>query len=242
MKKFFLLFVFFVVIATGSIFAQSAKSVIRSKYVGPDGLTFYDKPVIQTNLTFRNSSGAYFEIWLSTGFNNEFVNGDYDDEIDYTLGWQSRISRLYLDVAVTYFDQIRLFYGPYNDVIMGSISLEYPILVNLSHIAPYAKYTPYIVPDNKTEFSGGSLYSIGVKGNACLVKKVKLLPSLQLTYDNGAFGVSPGSFVSVSTLLNYEISKRATWNVIEFVGYLPIGNRPNMVNEFTFGTGFSYNF
>ncbi len=246
MKKSILLF-FFVAITTLTTFSQDfsvvAGSMYRSHYVGPDGLTFYSKPVIQSNVTLTHKSGIYFDLWTSTGLNTNW-SSDWDDEFDYTIGWTGNLSKqIHMATSLTYFDDFDIFRGPFNDVLMGKVSLDMTKEISKSFsLNPFIEYSTYLIPDKKTPFGGGSIYGIGTNSKIAITKVLTATPSGKISYDNGAFDVGPGLFVNLYGTLSLELSDHATWNVAEITAFFPVGTRDLVKNEFVFGTGLAFSF
>ncbi len=221
-------------------FSLNGQTIIRSKYVGPDGLQFYGDPVSQSNVTLSHKSGLFFDLWYSTGFNSKFSN-DWDDEIDYTIGWSGKISKFTLNSSLSYFDNFKNFNFTYNDVVRGNIHLGYPKQIKpWLKVMPYVDYITFVIPNKSTPFDGGNLYSIGFDNEVVFTEKVKVTPQIQFTWDDGAFGVKPGALLKLSSNLNWTLSKHFVWNVLEATFYSP-SNKREMKNEFVLGTGLSWN-
>ncbi len=221
-------------------FTLNGQTIIRSKYVGPDGLQFYGDPVSQSNITLNHKSGFYFDLWYSTGFNSQFSN-DWDDEIDYTIGWNGKISQFSLNSSLSYFDNFKNFSFTYNDVIKGNIHLGYPKQINSwIKVTPYVDYSTFMIPNKNTPFVGGNFYSIGLDNEIIITDKIKATPLIQVTWDDGAFGVKAGHLLKLSSNLNWTISKHFVWNLIEATFYSP-SNKREMKNELVLGTGISWN-
>lgn len=222
-----------------TIFSLNGQSVVRSKYVGPDGLQFYGDPVLQSNITLNHKSGLFFDLWYSTGFNSQFSN-DWDDEIDYTLGWSGKVYKFGLNSSLSYFDNFKNFNFTYNDVVKGNIHLSYPRQIKpWLKVMPYLDYIFYIIPNQKTPFNGGNLCSIGLDNEIAITEKIKTTPLIQFTWDDGAFETKPGTMLKLSSNLNWTLSKHFVWNIIETTFYSPAHKR-EMKNEFVLGTGLSW--
>jgi len=242
---FLIMFTCFVALNTNAqdstaIFSLNGQSIVRSKYVGPDGLQFYGDPVLQSSVTVNHKSGLFFDLWYSTGFNSQFSN-DWDDEIDYTLGWSGEVSNFELGSSLSYFDNFKNLNFTYNDVVKGNVHLGYPKQIKpWLRFVPYLDYVTFIVPNKRTPFVGGNLYSIGSGSEIILTNKMKIAPLIQFTWDDGAFGVRSGHFIKLSSNLNWTLSKHFIWNVLEATFYSP-SNRREMKKEFVLGTGLSWN-
>ncbi len=246
MKK---LFVFLMIVTcfvtlkaqdSANVFNINGQNVIRSKYVGPDGLQFYGDPVLQSSITLNHKSGLFFDLWYSTGFNSKFSN-DWDDEIDYTFGWNGKISQFMLSSSLSYFDNFKNFNFTYNDVVKGNIHLGYPKQIKpWLKVVPYLDYSTFIIPNKNTPFVGGNLYSIGIDNEIIITEKIKVTPLVQFTFDDGAFGAKSGTLLKLSSNLNWTLSKHFVWNVVEVTFYSP-SNKREMKNEIVLGTGLSWN-
>jgi hypothetical protein len=243
MKNFIAFFVIVTCISV-TVYAQNfsldGQTIIRSKYVGPDGLQFYENPVIQSNITLKHKSGLFFDLWHSTGFNSDWST-DWDDEIDYTIGWKGKISPLSLNVLLSYFDNFKNWDFTYNDVIKGNINLGYPKQIyHWLKISPFIDYTTFIIPNKSTPFGGGNLYSFGFDNEINITEKIKVTPLIKFIWDDGAFDVKAGSLIKLSSSLKLTLSEHITANVIE-VAYYSLFKKREMKNEFVIGTGISWN-
>ena len=61
----------------------SLSTKVLPKYVNGDGVIFYDKPVVWTNLFIGSSNGLYVDLWDSKGFSGQ----NYGNEIDLDGGY-----------------------------------------------------------------------------------------------------------------------------------------------------------
>lgn len=222
-------------------FSFSSNLFVRSKYVGPSGLVFYPDPVTQGSFTIIHKSGFFFDLWGSTGFNRDWSK-DWDDEIDYTLGYNGELEYLNLSISVSYFDDFPVGRFAYNDVIMTNLRIDDRKKINcFFYLTPFFKYNNYIIPDKKTPFKGGNLFSVGVDSDYILLHRVKLNSSLQTLFDDGAFGSKAGLLLKGASALELLLSKKASWNMISIEAYVPIGNR-GFDHQFVFSSGLSFNF
>lgn len=242
MKKSVLLFSFSVLVIC-TVMAQdfnlSGQKVLRSKYVGPDGLTFYDKPVIQGNITLDHKSGFFVDLWISSGLNTNWST-DWDDEMDYTLGWSGKIKPIQISTSISYFDDINIWQFSYNDVIKSEVRIDLPKKINKwLEVIYFVDYANYFIPDKKTPFNGGNIYSLGIDNEIIISEKIKITPSVQFSYDDGAFEVKPGCFIKMSSNLNLTLTKHFVWNIVEATFYGPLGER-EMKNQLILGTGLSW--
>jgi len=245
MKK-LVAFLFFVMVSCITVtvnaqdFSLNGQTMVRSKYVGPDGLQFYGDPVIQSNFTLNHKSGLFFDLWISSGFNTKFSN-DWDDEIDYTLGWSGKISSFLLNSSLSYFDDFDNFNFTYNDVGKGNIHLGYPKQIKpWLKVVPYVDYITFIIPNKNTPFNGGNMYSVGFDNEIIITEKIKVTPLIQFSLDDGALGVKAGSLLKLASNLNWTLSKHFVWNVVEATFYSP-SNKRGMKDELVLGAGLSWN-
>jgi hypothetical protein len=96
MKKFMIFLMLAMCLANFALaqkFNLSAQTTVRSKYVGPEGLSFYPNPVLQTGVTLELKSGLFFDVWDSVGFDGKWSK-NWDDEVDYTVGWNGKIEQI----------------------------------------------------------------------------------------------------------------------------------------------------
>lgn len=244
MKKCIVLLIL-VILSSSNSFSQDitvkAKSMLRSKYIGPDGIVFYDKPVSQSDVMISHKSGFYANIWISSGLNTSWST-DWDDEADYTLGWNHNLGKFNLDASLSYFDNFKVFSCAYNDVLKSNITIAMKRTLNkYLSFSPFAEYTNYYIVDNKTPFGGGNMVGIGT-GLEYEVTKVLFLSTVAKgIYDSGAFDVDNGMFVNIASELNLELGSTVTWKVIEAALYLPLKGR-EAPNSLALGTGLIFEF
>lgn len=245
MKKilfFVILFVLGVNFVNAQSFELSGQNIIRSKYVGPhDGVIFYDKPVNQGSVTLCHTrTGLFFDLWYSTGFNLD--PQDWDDEIDYTLGWVGKILEFNLYMSLSYFDNHGVFNMPFNDVIhfFGKINFPELKITDNSDISPFISYSKFWIPDKSTPFNGGEIKSIGFDGSINFSKKINGKISPLFAWDSGTFGVRKGWLFKLSPNINWKLNNHLTWNVMEYNLYIPLKTSPiarDLPNQQVWGSG-----
>ncbi len=230
--------------ATAQDFTVKGQTVVRSQYVGfDDGLVFYPDAVMQGNITLAHRSGLFLDLWYSSGFNTAWST-NWDDEIDYTLGWNGKINGdLDLSISATYFDNYGVGDLLYNDVVKGFVRIGLPTSkINESFsLTPFASWTGYFIPDDKTPFEGGNVFALGLDSELAIACWLKVASTTVIGWDDGCFGVKPGSIFRHTSTVNVQISEHVTWNALEATIYVPLGNR-NMRNEVVLGTGLSWSF
>jgi hypothetical protein len=228
---------------TAEDFTVKGQTVVRSQYVGFDnGLVFYPDGVIQGNITLAHKSGLFLDLCYSSGFNTDWST-NWDDELDYTLGWNGKVKNLDLTMSLTYFDNYSVGRMPYNDVIKSFFRLGFPTkkVNEYFSLTPFGSYTGYFIPDNNTPFEGGNVFALGFDSEVTLTSRLKIASSTSIGWDDGGFGVKTGSIFKHSSTVNVQVSKHFTWNILEASVYVPLGNR-NMKNEVVWGTGLSWSF
>lgn len=223
-------------------FTVKGQTIVRSRYVGfDDGLLLYPKGVLQGNLTLAHKkSGLFAELWYSSGFNTDWSQS-WDDELDYTVGWGGKVKNLDLILSLTYFDNHNIGTLPFNDVIKGFVRLGFSAtkINECFSITPFGSYTGYFIPDNETPFEGGNIFALGVDSELTLAPWLKVASTTAISWNDGAFGVRPGTSFRHTSTLNIPLSKNWIWNALETSFYVPLGNR-NMKNEVVLGTGLSW--
>src|SRR5687768_13100000 len=87
----------------------STSSRVLTSYV-VDGTVFYDRPVIQNDLTVTWENGLSLNLWHSSDFEDGFgsFSNTGADEIDYTLGYTRQVCGFELGVSVAYYDLVDL--------------------------------------------------------------------------------------------------------------------------------------
>jgi hypothetical protein len=247
MKKlmvFFLLCLFGLSPILAQNFQLEIQSLVRSKYVGPNGATYYKDPVIQSYVNLQHKSGIFAEVWISKGIENSWSK-NYGDEIDYTLGWNGMISIFKLFASVSYFDNFKIFDGPSNDVIRGTGRIDFSKqITGWYKITPYLSCLSYWIPgkgkDNPLYGGRGTLYSVGVDNEIALSKMFTATYQLQLTRDDGLLGEKPGYLFRFLPTLSCTLSKHFDLYV-ETMVYCPSAKRV-MTKKETFGGGVVWRF
>ena len=245
MKKlfFFIVLSFGINLVNAQNFELTGQNMIRSKYVGPhDGVIFYNKPVNQGNVTlFHIKTGLFVDLWYSTGFNLDPQN--WDDEIDYSIGWRGEILEFNLYMSLTYFDNHTIFDFPFNDVIhfYGKISVPKLEITNNSSISPFVSYSKFWIPDKNTPFNGGEIKSIGFDGNINFSKKINGGISPLFAWDSGTFGVEKGWLFKLGSNVDWQLNNHLTWNILEYnLYYIPLKTssiRRGLPNQHVWGSG-----
>ena len=225
-------------------FSFRAQSMVRSKYIGPDdGLLFYGDPVVHSNVTLtHNPTGLFLDVWHSTGFNTN-LSGDWDDEVDVTLGLNKTFGKASFTFALAYYDDFDLGHGPVNDVVKAGVRIAYEPqkVTSWLTVTLFASYTGFFIPDSATTFDGGTVLALGVDTEVKLTERWSIASCSALAWDDGAFGVKPGLLFRHTSTLNLLLNKHVTWNLIEATAYVPLGDR-NMPNHLVWGTGLTVSF
>ncbi|MDQ5950652.1 MAG: hypothetical protein QG585_594 [Patescibacteria group bacterium] len=234
---------FFSYTASAQDFTVKAQTIVRSQYVGfDDGLGLYPDPVVQGNVSLTHESGVFIDLWYSSGFNSRWAT-DWDDELDYTVGWSEKVWSLDLTTSLSYFDNFSVGQVPYNDVIKWGVLLDFPKKEPFCwlSVTPFMSYSLYVIPDGNTPFEGGNVFALGAKTEVVLTEKTRLTSSTSIGFDDGCFGVKEGFILKHSSSLNRTLSPKLTWHILEATGYFPLGNR-DMPSQMVWGSGFSWTF
>ena len=152
-----------------------------SQYISSmSGATAYDKSDFQESFTLSlEPVGLYFSAWDAYSPNGSF-NGDFGDEIDYTLGIKRQLKGFTFNAGYA-------FYNMYNlKNVKGDL---HGIFLNTQFPKVYG-ITPFLnlekdIPDNIGE--GGFLYRAGL-GYTINIAKQPLDMNFSLAGHDGAYG------------------------------------------------------
>lgn len=192
----------------------------NSEYVSPFGKLVYNKPVVQSEATvWIKSSGIpgkfYLDFWNSTSFDT--WNSNPGDEIDYTAGWKGELWKgIGLNLWATYLDFLPVGTMPENgDQIRFFTELSQEFRIKSSSLFGNDKTKSVIVPfvcfevprglNGYEDPNGFRVYS-GVKGNWEFIPCWSVLQKINLILDDGATGLSPGTFFDYKVCLNWRVS------------------------------------
>jgi hypothetical protein len=186
---FFGIFLLSISLARASDVTTSATTKVLSQYVGTTGVVYYDRPVLQSDIFVLLPRGFYFDIWWSTGFDDNF-SGNFDDELNWTLGWSRQLpAHLTLDLGIVYYDTYELFDspGPVGDTLQPYLQISRGFNIGHAHsFIPFVRLE-YQSPLKKGMSSG--LYTqIGVGHTWSITNMLSLGHELRLLHDSGAFG------------------------------------------------------
>jgi len=165
-----------------------------SQYVGPFGATFYDKGVVQADVSLAHSSGLHLTVWGSISADGGW-NSDFGDEVDLIVGFTKVLGPIEVDLGGAYYDVLKV----------GSFDGEDIYAATLNVCAPevFLGLTPFAVVEVDFPYDKGGLqYQAGLKRSIGGIFEVGVLANGH----NGAFGVEPELISSVRTSLTATIT------------------------------------
>ena len=115
-----------------------------SKYVTPGGLVLHDKPVVQSDVSFTHqATGLYAGFWHSAGLDDDDLQSNSGDEMDWYLGWSRKTDMVDFDVSLTYIDNVD-FFESRKDVLRPRAKLSKSFKLGDSHVlTPYFGVTDF---------------------------------------------------------------------------------------------------
>ena len=199
-KKLSMMFVvLFALSFPAAVMAQEEEPVVfvfttkaLNMYMGTDGAPFYDGPVSQSDLFVLFPNGIYVDVWGSVGLDNFNPWNGFDDEVDVTFGWQTKVKGVSLDVGMSYFAivdggaDLKDLFNPY--VGFSWAAFEEKSRFNL---APYLKFEHYRPWSGDAlhqgwQNRGGSDWSFKVNDWLSISSRTGIF------YDTGCFGFDRG--------------------------------------------------
>lgn len=190
MRKIWVVLVLVASLMPASALADSLSVNVKDKYVIGKGINVYDGPVVQTDLFVNLPHGLYADIWWSVSADNSDVNGDFGDEVDYTLGWSGEAYGLTLDANFSYFDLVKLFSTNGGDALNPNIDVSKSFSVGNHTLTPYVRTEIYVPIEWSADAKSGVHLFWGVKHQWRLTDRIAVNQKLAAFYDTGTFVAS----------------------------------------------------
>lgn len=182
------------------------------------GLIWFDGPVIQSSVTVTHRSGLYANLWVSTGTDGKW-SADWDDEIDWTLGWAGPIgfAGLEADISASYWDCFQLG-SPMNDYWATTLKLSRPFegkswSLTPSVVAQFAWATEdeLVYADGTTgPAEGGSVWGINLDASVGLCRFAALTASTGVFWDGGSYSFADATIWESAVSLEWKLTERLT--------------------------------
>lgn len=220
-----------------------------SQYVNTGGISFYDKPVLQSSLTITLPSGFYGQVWHSTGISSDLLN-NRGAELDLYLGWSGRLywlenpilNSLEWDMYVSYQDYPGLFSKMKEDFLGLGLEVKKPFEIDESHtLSPFVA-VEYYYPLSGNGGEQGMYSSIGIKHSCKIWKSISLEQSVRGTYDSGAFGMESGLVGAYTASLQWKATDHLNVDLGLVQYTVPISSFHDRSNEIVYGAGIRYEF
>ena len=168
-------------------------SVVKSKYLGPDGAIWYDRPLLQSDIAVTLKNGIFFDVWGSTSDNKK---SGWDKEIDLTFGYSKSIKKFEYSIEGSY------YFVQGIDIFTGSIdvSIDFPV-------SPFIHFSGYW-PAKRGGPKEGALLIGGLRARLDFGKGSGLALEASGRNDNGAFGYDPAWIAMGRADLDIALSKK----------------------------------
>lgn len=228
-KQIFAVFALVIGSVSASFAAPSVtvSEMVKSRYMGGNGVYFSDGPVIQSDLFMSFDNGAWVDLWNSQDLGSEEV-GSYANEIDIGAGWAGKIgqSGLSLNAGIYYWDTAKVLSLADGDIWQAFAQVSgAPVVIENITIVPYAKVETLRDNGNGDLVNFESKYHLG--GSVVTEKidsRVSFSGNCDIVYDPGIFGVDPGFFLGYDFNVNVEITKSITLVPISAKVVVELGN------------------
>jgi len=176
----------------------SITSTVLNKYHGPNGFFFFQKGVIQSDITLFYPLGIKINAWHSANFDRQFSNTG-GDEIDWTIVQETSITdNILIASRFTYFDVVNLLSDQKADVYYSEVNFSYDV-----PISPFVTAI-YSWPVDVSGLNAGWLFKTGATYGFSLWK-LKVNNQLDVMHDTGVWGFKPGTLVEYAVNVNFPI-------------------------------------
>lgn len=223
--------VILVAFATAVCFAEEAEkaapvvtfsSAIYNKYVGDTGIVFYDRPVVQNEITVSLPKGFYANLWYSMSLAHSGLDTNDGNEFDPTLGWSGELAEITIDAGITYFDIRPVGTFDRGDVWQPYTEISKAFALGKAHIiSPYSK-ADYGIPvkGNARDDKGLHVHG-GLKHKWQVADTLGLSQQADFVFDDGAFGYARAWVYSHALTMSYTVTD---WLSLEVGGkvYAPL--------------------
>ncbi len=209
----------------------SFKSNILSQYVDTDGQVYYNKPVVQSEITIPLSHGFYIDVWHSAGINMRTGDGN---ELVTSIGW-SKEGKVSVDMGVSYYDFPTFFHGPKNDLYVAYGKVSKIFRYNYGSLEPALELTHY--KSGKGSDGGGSRAKISVEYSRKLYSDLTYIASI--VHDNGTFDSASAWVTSHELSFGWKIGK-VTIKLPSIAAYVPLSTHSGRKISMVCGFGISF--
>lgn len=220
-----------------------------NQYVNTGGISFSDKPVLQSSLTVTMPSGFYAQVWHSTGIDANLLDNP-GAELDFYLGWNGNLAWLNVpiledveaDFSVSYQDYPGLFSRMNEDFLGLTLEIKKPFEMNEAHMLSPFVAVEYYYPLSGNGGEQGIYASIGLKHSWKIWGPVSFEQSIRGTYDSGAFGYEPGLVVAYTASVQWKATENLSVDLGLVQYTVPISSFHDRGNEIVYGAGIRYAF
>lgn len=227
-------------------FSFALSSGFSSEYVIQNGLKLHDE-AWHTQGTLFLPKGFYFDAFMSLGLDDSEFSSDLGDEIDWALGWSSKIyDKIGVDARVSYYDLHDVFDFTKEDLVFPYLE------VNYGEVRPFTwfGFTAYASVENpftaqEDNLSQGLLTHGGVRYAFSCAEFLDIAGRLEVTHDDGALGLDTAFLCRYEIGLVWKLNEYITLNV-PWIKYSDLwssvsGNDPRE-DELFYGGGIILNF
>jgi hypothetical protein len=174
------------------------------KYLGGNGAVFHPEPVQQTAINVPLPKGFYTGAWHSIPLGGRELVPNFGHEIDFSGGWNGKISGFNLNADMTYIGVTPLAqYG--GDVLQLSTTASRDVKVGSVKLSPYF-WVAYAIPTAGNSPGRGDFYHEGVRwGQSKGLWSVGA--NAELMHDSGAFGFNTGHFARGGVTVGRPVTK-----------------------------------
>lgn len=218
----------------------TVSSLVANKYLGfGTGNLLSKDPVIQSDLNISFKNGLYIDLWNSRSLKGSWDNGSLGNEVDYQIGWKVNLAtNLNFNIGTAYCDEPNaLSFGG------GDILYTHAFLTkDLKYLSVSVGYENFVtMPDSG--FRGGNLISLGVSKYQLICKdKIGIRASMAGVYDTGTLGSGKGFILRGNAGIDWNITKRLTFNVAGVNWYAPLTPHDKRIIDAVVYSGFSFKF
>ena len=195
----------------------SIDSIVASKYLAfGSGAVLYDAPVVQTGITAAFQNGLWLNIWNSKSFNSTWGKS-FGDEVDYGVGWDTKVAGFGLSLTVTYLDEPLALIESRNDILYTQILVSHEIGPVNARVY-WKTYTP--MPNSMCE--GGHLFGFGLSKTVKPFSFVSMNGSADIRYDDGGFGLNSGFLTKCSFGFAWNVTHKLSVTGPSIDLYIPM--------------------
>ena len=222
-----LMVVFLSIMVPSVVCAHSLSLEVKDKYLISKGITVYEGPVIQTNLTIDLPKGFYLGLFGSKSADSSDFTGNFGNEVDYTVGWSGIVRNLRLDFGVSYLDLAKVFSTKGGDAVQMYGEVGRDIILNGHNTLTLYMRTEMHIPVGKWQGNAhaGAYVFMGVKNQWRVHKYMALNQKLAVMYDTGTFVASDRGFLGHYDLdVSWNLTKALSMSLPTFKLIFPISS------------------